>query len=109
MTQLNKILTKTPDYQLRGISNTMKNSSTIILPQWMDKLKELGLDIRIMPRDVSTRWNSTYDMLDFAVTYRSALDAMTANHGLNLRKFELDNEEWIAAEKLRDTLKVCFI
>jgi hypothetical protein len=73
----------------------------------MDKLKELGLDIRMMPRDVSTRWNSTYDMLDFAVTYRSALDSMTANRGLNLRKFEMDNEEWVAAEKLRDTLKVC--
>ena len=59
-------------------------------------------------RDVSTRWNSTYDMLDFSITYRSALDSMAANRDLNLRKFELDNEEWKAAEKLRDTLLVCF-
>jgi hypothetical protein len=87
----------------------MKNSSTIILPQWNLKLEELGLDIRMMPRDVSTRWNSTYDMLDFSIDYRSALDAMTANRGLNLRQYELDNEEWIVAEKLRDLLKVCFI
>ena len=87
----------------------MKNSSTIILPQWMDKVKELGLGIRMMPRDVSIRWNSTFDMLDFAITYRSALDAMTANRGLNLRKYELDNEEWISTEKLRDTLKVHYI
>jgi hypothetical protein len=86
----------------------MKNSSTIILPQWMDKVKELGLGIRMMPRDVSIRWNSTFDMLDFATTYRSALDAMTANRGLNLRKYELDNEEWISTEKLQDTLKVCY-
>ena len=86
----------------------MKNSSTIILPQWVVKLKELKLDIRMMPRDVATRWNSTFDMLDFSITYRSALDAMTGNRGLNLRKFELDNEEWVAAEKLRDTLKVNF-
>ena len=63
----------------------------------------------MMPRNVSTRWNSTFDMLNFAITYRSALDAMTANRGLNLCKFELDNEEWVAAEKLRDTLEVCFI
>jgi hypothetical protein len=48
-------------------------------------------------------------MLDFAITYRSALDAMTANRGLNLRKYELDNEEWISTEKLRDTLKVHYI
>jgi hypothetical protein len=87
----------------------MKNSSTIILPQWNMKLKELGLSIRMMPRDVSTRWNSTYDMLDFSIAYRSALDSITANRGLNLRQFELDNEEWKAAEKLRDTLLVCFI
>ena len=90
------------------MSNTMKNSSTIILPQWNMKLKELGLGIRMMPRDVSTRWNSTYDMLDFSITYRSALDSMAANRDLSLRKFELDNEEWKAAEKLRDTLLVCF-
>ena len=47
-------------------------------------------------------------MIDFSITYRSALDAMTANRNLNLRKFEMDNEEWIAAEKLRDTLRVLF-
>ena len=78
----------------------MKNSSTIILPQWNLKLEELELDIRMMPRDVSTIWNSTYNMLDFSIDYRSALDAMTANCGFNLRQFELDNEEWIAIETL---------
>ena len=80
----------------------------IILPQWHAKLEELGLGIRMMPRDVSTRWNSTYDMFDFSITYHTALDAMTGDRGLNLRQFELDNDEWTAAEKLRDTLKVCF-
>jgi hypothetical protein len=72
----------------------------------MAKLDELGLPPRMMPRDVSTRWNSTYDMLKFAITYRSALDAMTANRNLKLRNFELDNDEWNSAEKLRDTLRV---
>ena len=92
--------------QIRAIANTIKNSSTIVLPQWNSMLNELCLPPRIMPRDVSTRWNSTFDMLDFAILYREAIDAMTANRLLKLRQFELDNEEWDIAERLRDTLRV---
>ena len=92
--------------QIRAIANTIKNSSTIVLPQWNSMLNELCLPPRIMPRDVSTRWNSTFDMLDFAILYREAIDAMTANRLLKLRQFELDNEKWDIAERLRDTLRV---
>lgn len=59
-----------------------------------------------MPRDVRTHWNSTFDMLEFAIKYRGAIDAMTSQRGLNLRKYELDDDEWVIATKLRDTLKV---
>jgi hypothetical protein len=58
-----------------------------------------------MPRDVSTRWNSTFDMLDFAVKYRVAIDSLTSNRELNLRKCELEDDEWEVAGNLRDTLK----
>ena len=37
-----------------------------------------------MPHDVSTRWNSTFDMLDFAINYRKAIDAMTDKRKLGL-------------------------
>ena len=40
--------------QLQALANAIKNSFTILLPQWNTKLKELGLSIRMMPRDVST-------------------------------------------------------
>ena len=60
-----------------------------------------------MPRDVSTRWNSTFDMLDFAVKYRAAIDSLTSNRELNLRKCELEDGEWEVAGNLRDTLKAC--
>lgn len=60
----------------------------------------------MMPRDVSTRWNSTYDMLNFAVTYRPAIDTMTAARDLGLRNYELDGAEWKLAGDLREILKV---
>ncbi|KIM40436.1 hypothetical protein M413DRAFT_54247, partial [Hebeloma cylindrosporum] len=84
-------------YPAFALANAIKNSSTIILPRWLAKLQELGLHVRTMPRDVSTRWNSTFDMVNFAIDYRTAIDAITSNRDLNLRKYELADEEWIIA------------
>lgn len=58
-----------------------------------------------MPRDVRTRWNSTYDMLQFALQYRAAIDDIVGNKTANLRQYELDEEEWETAKQLCDTLK----
>lgn len=60
----------------------------------------------MMPRDVATRWNSTYDMLDFAIQYRAALDTITGDRDMKLRRFELTEEEWKSATQLRNALKV---
>jgi hypothetical protein len=43
---------------------------------------------------VTTRWNSTYDMLDFAVRHCSAIDDITGDKTAGMRKYELDDEEW---------------
>jgi hypothetical protein len=59
-----------------------------------------------MPRDVSTRWNSTFDMLEFAIQYRPAINAMTAACDFGLRQYELVPAEWKIASELRDVLKV---
>ncbi|KAF8811873.1 hypothetical protein BYT27DRAFT_7026838, partial [Phlegmacium glaucopus] len=63
--------------KLRKAAFTIKNSTTIILPKWFSTLEDLGLSARMIPRNVSTRWNSTFDMLDFAIDYRAALDSIT--------------------------------
>ncbi|KIL59370.1 hypothetical protein M378DRAFT_55595, partial [Amanita muscaria Koide BX008] len=67
-----RVLTK-----LRKVAFAIKNSSTKLLPRWRTICKELGLVVRMMPRDVKTRWNSTFDMLEFAIEYRLALDKIT--------------------------------
>ena len=92
--------------QLRKSAFGIKNSSTLILPKWFLILKELRLDSAMMPRDVRTRWNSTYDMLVFAVKYREALDAITGDRDMKLRKYELSEEDWTVATQLCDVLKV---
>ena len=77
-----------------------------MLPQWFSKLEELDLKLRVMPRDVKNRWNSTFDMLDFAVEYRVPIDEITSTHDLNLRKYELQDREWEDAQILCEMLKV---
>ncbi|KAF8836547.1 hypothetical protein BDN67DRAFT_874121, partial [Paxillus ammoniavirescens] len=60
--------------KLRKLAFKIIHSTTIILPEWKQTLGELKLPVQIMPRDVSTRWNSTFDMLEFALKYRQAVD-----------------------------------
>ena len=59
-----------------------------------------------MPRDVSTWWNSTFDMLVFVLEYKTAVDDIPGNKVANMRQYELSDEEWWIAEQLHDTLKV---
>ena len=62
-----------------------------------------------MPRDVLTHWNSTFDMLNFAIAYCTALDDLTSNCDLNLCKYELEDDEWAVAINLRATLEACIL
>ena len=94
----------------------MKNSTTIILPEWfsiLDRMEKASKDKskkplgrRVMPRDVATRWNSTYEMLDFAYKYRRPYNEICSNRDMKMRAYELSNDEWKIVKDLSAVLKV---
>ena len=73
---------------------TIRNSSTLILPQWYRTLDSLSLDERLIPRDICTRWNATYDMLDCAYEYRKAVNKITDIWDMKLQQYEVETYEW---------------
>ena len=77
-----------------------------MLPAWKTILKNLKMAERVLPRDVTTRWNSTFDMLDFAYSHRKPLDLMMQDRENGLRDYELSEDEWEIVRQLRDALKV---
>jgi hypothetical protein len=78
----------------------------ILLHMWYKMLEKLKLEVVKMPCDVRTRWNSTFDMLRFALKYHTAVDDITGNKASNLRQYELGDNKWKIADQLCDTLKV---
>ena len=86
--------------QLRKLAFKIVNSTTKLAPVWRDICKELSLEERMIPRDVRTRWNSTYDMIKMAIEYSKAIKRICSDADNGLRDFELSTEEWKIAEQL---------
>jgi hypothetical protein len=57
-----------------------------------------------MLRDVATPWNSRYNMLVFALEYCKAIDIISGDK--DMRKYELDEEEWEIVWQLCEALEV---
>jgi hypothetical protein len=91
--------------QLQKLAFKIVNSSTVLLPAWKAMLKAMELAEALLLRDVRTRWNSTYLMLDFAVCHGEVLDRLTGGRENNLRELELSTQEWRLAVQLRNVLK----
>ncbi|KAF7776710.1 hypothetical protein Agabi119p4_5103 [Agaricus bisporus var. burnettii] len=91
--------------KLRKVAYSIKNSTTILRPRWNKILAEQGLPVKMMPRDMATRWNSTYDMLYSATNYKSALKILL-NDEDELNDYQLNKTEWSLADELCNALKV---
>jgi hypothetical protein len=59
-----------------------------------------------MPHNVRTCWNSTFIMLDFALSHQEAISRFTGNINNNLQKYKLDANDWAMVKELWGVLKV---
>ncbi|KAF5345748.1 hypothetical protein D9758_011876 [Tetrapyrgos nigripes] len=85
------------------------NSTTILLPQWRSILEERKQPQTVIPRDVSTCWNSTCDLLGYCIDkeHKKAYRAITGNEEDNgLQQYALSKKEWAIAEQLYEVLDV---
>jgi hypothetical protein len=66
-----------------------------------------------MIRDVSTRWNSTAELVQRALELKNALKILVvkADHnkprGIRLARFTLSEDEWVLLKQLSPLLEVC--
>ena len=81
----------------------------IALLVWWCMCHELQLKEQLIPCDVMMHWNSTYDMLKFALAYRVVIDHITADKHLKLRRYKLDNDDWAIVKELVSVLGVCML
>ncbi|KIM54646.1 hypothetical protein SCLCIDRAFT_136364, partial [Scleroderma citrinum Foug A] len=82
------------------------HSTTSVLPAWDAACAEKGLKPKHIPRDVSTHWNSAFDMLDVAVRYNQVIENIMDKRKLALGKYAIDEHEWELLKQLHKVLKV---
>ncbi|KIM56466.1 hypothetical protein SCLCIDRAFT_72349, partial [Scleroderma citrinum Foug A] len=70
--------------KLHKLAFRIIHSTTIVLPAWKEILRDLRLVVSCMPRDVMTRWNSTFDLLEYALKHQKAINLVTQQHELGL-------------------------
>jgi hypothetical protein len=78
----------------------------IALPQWYHILEDLLLEAWVIPHDICTHWNATYDMLDFTYQYRKAINKITDIQNMKLLVYKIKVHEWEIIQQLHDLLKV---
>lgn len=93
-------------YQIGKLAFAVIHSTTIGLPAWRKACEDHQMRARLIPRDVRTRWNSLYDMLSVAVTYKEVINSFTGDRNLGFRNFDLSNAQWTLLEDMLHVLKV---
>ena len=81
------------------------HSSTKLLLAWIAILKESQLAVRNLPWNITTHWNLTFDILDFALEYQAGMDGIVDQNKLGMSSYGLDDKEWMLLEQLHNILK----
>ncbi|KAF5355384.1 hypothetical protein D9757_014613 [Collybiopsis confluens] len=89
-------------YKCRKIAFKIINSSTLLLPRW----RALLPNILTLPRDVSTRWTSTYDMLNVFHSLRPQVTQFVDSNSNGLAEFQVNEHEWESIDGLTAALKL---
>ncbi|KAJ7681442.1 hypothetical protein B0H17DRAFT_943096, partial [Mycena rosella] len=89
---------------LRKLANKIINSSTKLLPRWRAVVEANRLKPKNLPRDVKTRWNSNFDMINTGLAYRCAIHEFTLDSSNGLSDFHLSSTKWAILGNLRDIL-----
>lgn len=92
--------------QIQKLAFKVIHSTTSVLPAWDAACAEKGLKPKHIPRDVSTHWNSAFDMLDVAVRYNQVIENIMDKRKLALGKYAIDEHEWELLKQLHKVLKV---
>ncbi|KIM53564.1 hypothetical protein SCLCIDRAFT_51511, partial [Scleroderma citrinum Foug A] len=82
------------------------HSTMFLLPAWYTILKELDLPPKLILRDISTQWNSSCDLMGFAVEYHEAIDRIPGDQKFDLRNYEMIEMDYVIWCTLTTLLKV---
>lgn len=83
------------------------NSPTILLPTWHKTVAGSAFENWALPRDVATRWNSTYDMLSAFIEMKDFVVKFLDSSSVGLVEYALTSAEWDVIEDLVYVMKVC--
>ncbi|KAJ3742257.1 hypothetical protein EV360DRAFT_57808 [Lentinula raphanica] len=93
-------------FKTRKISFKIIHSTTNLLPKWRAHVSEMEFKDQVLPRDVATRWNSTFDMLSAFLQMKDLVSGFLDHSSYQLVEYILDDDEWEAIEGLVSVLKL---
>ncbi|KIK50676.1 hypothetical protein GYMLUDRAFT_182431, partial [Collybiopsis luxurians FD-317 M1] len=88
------------------ISFKIIHSTTCLLPQWQEQVAATDFMDCVLPSDVATHWNSTYNMLATFLEMKDSVSGYLDCSSNGLSEFCLSEDEWEAVQDLVTALKV---